>query len=254
KNFTDHHGFFGATGFFSEEKFMRCIGTGALGMAFGDFNADNFDHSDVDFLHGGQVEFRESGNEPIGNNNVREGTPLWGKEFKKQSLYYYHRSLYVWAQEVTLPNSHNYLDLDPTYKDSDGVPLLRMTYERRDNEIKASEFLLEKIEEMLTEMGADSITKVPIPEKFIPSMVYQHNGGGVIMGDSPDNSAVNNYMQMWDMENLFVCGASAFPHFGATNPTLTMGALTYRATEGMIKYLDGEKGMLVEAKTKTTLA
>ena len=39
-----------------------------------------------------------------------------------------------------------------------------------------------------------------------------HNTGGVIMGENPGNSAVNNYMQMWDMENLFVVGASAFPH------------------------------------------
>lgn len=36
------------------------------------------------------------------------------------------------------------------------------------------------------------------------------------------------------MENLFVCGASAFPHFGAKKLTLTMGVLTYRATERII--------------------
>lgn len=69
------------------------------------------------------------------------------------------------------------------------------------------------------------------------------------MGDSSDNSAVNNYMQMRDMENLFVYGASAFPHFDATNPTLTLGALTYRATEGMIEYLENDGGLLVESKS-----
>lgn len=75
-----------------------------------------------------------------------------------------------------------------------------------------------------------------------------------LWGGDPKTSAVNNYMQMWDMENLFVCGASAFPHFGSTNPTLTLGALTYRATEGMMEYLDGDGGMLVQAKNKTTFA
>ncbi|WP_427138961.1 GMC oxidoreductase [Psychrobacillus psychrodurans] len=39
------------------------------------------------------------------------------------------------------------------------------------------------------------------------------------MGDSPDNFAINNDMLMSDVENLIVCGASAFPHFNPTNPT-----------------------------------
>lgn len=33
-----------------------------------------------------------------------------------------------------------------------------------------------------------------------------NNTGGVIMGDDPETSAVNNYSQMWDVENLFVVG------------------------------------------------
>ena len=55
-------------------------------------------------------------------------------------------------------------------------------------------------------------------------------------------------MQMWDVDNLFVCGASAFPHFGPTNPTPTVGALAYRATEGMIEYLKNGGGPLVPKK------
>ena len=158
------------------------------------------------------------------------------------------------SQKASLPYENNYADLDPTFKDPYGDPLLRITVDYHEEETNRNNFLIDKAEEILKEMGAHTINKDEQAEHFYPGMNGMHNGGGVIMGDSPDNSAVNNYMQMWDIENLFVCGASAFPHFGATNPTLTMGALTYRATEGMIKYLDGEKGMLVEAKTKTTLA
>ena len=32
------------------------------------------------------------------------------------------------------------------------------------------------------------------------------------MGSDPATSAVNNYLQMWDAENIFVVGASAFAH------------------------------------------
>lgn len=74
------------------------------------------------------------------------------------------------------------------------------------------------------------------PYNIVP---YQstHNTGGVIMGSDPSTSAVNNYMQMWDADNVFVVGASAFPHNSGYNPTATVGALAYRAAEGILTYL-----------------
>ena len=54
-----------------------------------------------------------------------------------------------------------------------------------------------------------------------------HNTGGAIMGTSPKDSAVNRYMQSWDVPNVFVVGASAFPHNSAYNPTGPVGALAY---------------------------
>src|SRR5699024_6703877 len=62
-----------------------------------------------------------------------------------------------------------------------------------------------------------------------------HITGGVIMGDDPDTSVLNNYLQMWDMDNIFVIGASAFPHNGGYNPTGTVGALAYRAAEWILR-------------------
>ena len=49
------------------------------------------------------------------------------------------------------------------------------------------------------------------------------------------------------MENLFVVGGSAFPQFGGHHPTATIGALSYRASEGVIKYLK-EPGLLTQPK------
>ena len=39
--------------------------------------------------------------------------------------------------------------------------------------------------------------------------------GGAMAGSTPENSAVNKYMQSWDVPNLFVVGASAFPQITA---------------------------------------
>ena len=43
----------GANGYF-EEQMNTFMGAGALGMTIDDFNGDNFDHSDLDFIHGGK--------------------------------------------------------------------------------------------------------------------------------------------------------------------------------------------------------
>lgn len=64
------------------------------------------------------------------------------------------------------------------------------------------------------------------------------------MGADKASSAVNNYLQMWDADNVFVVGASAFAHNSGYNPTGTVGALAYRAAEGVLKYVK-EGGPLV---------
>ncbi len=42
----------GTTGFFEKERFNSYMGAGSLGEVVDDFNGDNFDHSDLDFIHG----------------------------------------------------------------------------------------------------------------------------------------------------------------------------------------------------------
>lgn len=72
------------------------------------------------------------------------------------------------------------------------------------------------------------------------------------MGDDPETSAVNNYLQMWDHDNVFVVGASAFAHNGGYNPTGTVGALAYRAAEGIKKFMESDE-QLVQAPKKSEL-
>lgn len=249
KNFTDHHANTATVGLFDDKKFNNYATTGTYGMAITDFTGDLIDHSNLDFLHGGQIQLGFNGN-PISNNNITPDTPLWGKDFKKQSLFYHNRALILASQKAFLPHKDFYLDLDPSFKDENGDPLVRITWDYTDNDRALHEFIQKKQVEILEEMGATHIIPHPLPEHFGGNLSWQHNAGGAIMGSNPEESAVNNYLQMWDMDNLFVCGASAFPHFGVTNPTTTAAALTYRATDGMIEYLQNG-GQLVQAKKKS---
>lgn len=233
-----------AIGFFEKKEFNTYAGAGALGICLDDYNGDNFDHSDLKFIHGANIALTQLGLRPIANNPTPKGTPSWGQEFKAQSIKYANRSLSVGAQGSSMPFRHHFLDLDPVYKDTFGDPLIRLTFDFEEQDRQLAAHLSAVCGDILKEMGAD---QVEVSGELGPYdiMPYQstHNTGGVIMGDNPETSAVNNYLQMWDAENVFVVGASAFAHNSGYNPTGTVGALAYRAAEGIIKY--SQKGGLI---------
>src|SRR5699024_8948684 len=176
-------------------------------------------------------------------------TPSWGKEFKKNSLFYTYRKLNVVFTGIVGSYWHNYLDLDPNYTDSYGDPLVRVTYSLTDQERNVMKYGIDRCHEILEEMGADIIEDDPVAEEFDHDYFGGHHTGGIAMGDDPEISAVNTYLQMWDVDNIFVVGGSAFPQFGHHHPTPTMCTLSYRAAEGIEKYLD-KGGQLVKAKSK----
>jgi gluconate 2-dehydrogenase alpha chain len=208
-------------------------------MVCDDYNGDNFDHSKVNFIHGGMVSLSQTGMRPIQNNPVPGGKPTWGKEFKEKSVKYANRFLSVGAQGSSMPFQHHYLDLDPAYKDAYGDPLIRITFDFEDQDRNLAKFLASKCADVLKEMGANHIdTMKDLGPYDITTYQSTHNTGGVIMGADPATSAVNKYLQMWDYDNLFVVGATAFPHNSGYNPTDTVGALAYRAAEGILKYRD----------------
>jgi len=233
-----------AIGFFENKQFNNFAGAGALGISIDDYNGDNFDHSDLKFIHGGVITLSQTGARPIASNTVPSGTATWGAEFKKQSIHYANRTAAIGTQGSSMAFKHHYLDLDPTYKDAFGDPLMRITFDFEDQDRELAVFLASRCSDIMKEMGAD---KIDYLKELAPYEItaYQstHNTGGVIMGADPGTSAVNTFSQMWDADNVFVVGASSFPQNGGYNPTSTLGALAYRTAEGIMKYR--EKGGLL---------
>ncbi|WP_276356767.1 GMC family oxidoreductase [Cohnella caldifontis] len=226
-----------ATGFFDDKKFNLFAGAGSLGMNLDDYNGDNFDHKDVKFIHGASISIGQTGFRPIGNNTVPSGTPTWGKEFKAASVKYANSALKVGAQGSSMPWKHHFVDLDPTYKDAFGDTLPRLTFDFEDQDKELTAYMTDRCAEIMKEMGASKIDKAKSLGPYeITTYQSTHNTGGTIIGSSPDTSVVNNYLQMWEAENVFVIGASNFPHNSGYNPTDTVGALAYRASEGILKY------------------
>jgi gluconate 2-dehydrogenase alpha chain len=225
--------------FFDDIIMNPFMGAGALGMIIDDFQGDVFDHAPYGFIGGGYIGVTPTGGRPIQYRPVPSGTPRWGSAWKKAAAQYYNHSFTINTHGSVMSYRGNYLDLDPTYRDAYGDPLLRMTFDYHENEVNMSNFLTGKAEQIAKAMKPTSmdIHRANVPYSIVP---YQttHNTGGTIMGADPSTSVVNRYLQSWDAPNLFVMGASVYPFNGGYNPTGTVGALTYWAVDAIKnKYL-----------------
>ncbi|TPG59203.1 GMC family oxidoreductase [Roseomonas nepalensis] len=236
-------------GFFDDKLFNSWAGAGALGMTCDDYQGDAFDHTGLNFVGGANINGTTFHARPISARPVPPGTPRWGSAWKKATRDNYNTSTNVGSQGSVMSYRDCYLDLDPTYKDRLGRPLLRMTFDFKPNEERMSAYVTEKMVPIMRAMGAKHI--VASPKKGPWSVVpYQttHNTGGAIMGDNPRTSAVNKFQQTWDVPNVFVLGASAFPQNAGYNPTGTVGALAYYAADAIKgQYLKNPGQPLVQA-------
>lgn len=267
-----------ATGVFDDRRFNLYMGNGATGAVIHDFNADNFDHSDLDFLGGASMTFGDGQREPLTStlglptlNSGRfseyedvspDGTksPMlitevsdlggsgveWGQGWKDNLRQHWDNVVSVAIQGESLPYQDQFLDLDPTYTDAWGNPLLRITYDFHENDKRLYRFLAQRSREILEAMNASSITST---DELDPYNVYvyqsTHNTGGAIMGDSPDNSVTNKYGQVWDTPNVFVTGAALYPQNPGINPTMTLLALAYMTGDAMVdQYLDNPNELM----------
>ncbi len=239
----------GSVNVFVDKILNPFIGAGALATVVDEFNGDNFDHSGLGFIGGGYIAQMHTGGRPIEMIYTQPGVPKWGAEWKKAAAHNYLRSVNISCHGSNMSHRGNYLDLDPTYRDSFGRPMLRMTFDFTDNELKMSHYLVDKAASIAQAMDGVTAVKRNYRTGSWSVVPYQttHNTGGTIMGDNPKNSVVNKYLQSWDVSNLFVTGSGAFPQNAGYNPTGTVAALTYHAAAAIKNQYLKSPGPLVHA-------
>ena len=229
----------GANVFFDEKTWMNpFMGAGALSMNIDDFNTGSFDHLKEGFIGGGGISTPSAGGRPIGFRPVPPGTPAWGTDWKRAVVRHYNHTLAINNQGSVMGYRQNYLDLDPTYRDRYGRPLMRMTFDFQQNEQKQANFLADVCVKIGQAMGGERVVRRGAPQRY--SIVpYQstHNTGGAVMGTDPTKSALNPFSQTWDVPNVFVTGACSFPQNAGKNPTGPVGALALRTADSIKRYL-----------------
>ena len=217
--------------FFDKDvQINQFMGVGGGGQSLEDYNSDNFDHSGLGFIGGGTISARQSGNGPVRGIPVPEGTPKWGSDWKKAVTDSYLHTGRVEVQCSNMPYRQCFLDLDPIYKDAFGQPLLRMTLDWQEQDLRMTQYVGDKAMAICQAMGGKSVSgHIFKPGDHWDTRVYQstHLNGGTSMGLDPTTSAVNRYCQSWDVPNVFVAGANVFANGISYNPTGLVGALAY---------------------------
>lgn len=220
----------GTSLFFKDQRFNPFVGAGSSAIVIDDFAINQIDFGKEGFIGGSYISSGQFNGQPIRSMGLPPGTPAWGAAWKQGVKDWYGRSMNIGSHGSNMAYRDCYLDLDPTYRNKFGQPMLRMTFDWKPNDIRMTQFMRSRIEPIAQSMKPTSWAsgyKGDGARYDVRPYQTTHNVGGAIMGVDPTKSAVNRYLQSWDVHNVFVMGASAFPQNLQYNPTGTVGALAY---------------------------
>jgi len=102
-------------------------------------------------------------------------------------------------------------------------------YRIGENELKMRDHMADTIEALAKEAGIELVNYKRGVLDSMGSAIHEHST--CRMGTDTKRSALNQWNQMHDVKNVFVVDGSAFTSASEKNPTLTILALSWRATD-----------------------
>jgi choline dehydrogenase-like flavoprotein len=120
------------------------------------------------------------------------------------------------------------VELDPKVVDAWGIPVLHFECTYTDNEFNMARDGVATIAATCEEAGFEVLNR---NTTMHPPGYSIHELGTCRMGDDPKTSVLNKWNQSHDVKNLFVVDGSSFVTGGSQNPTITILALSMRASE-----------------------
>jgi len=228
------HAYTGAVGLFEQETYDD-LGPGAS-IAICDYN-----HGNAGFVGGGMLanEFIRLPYQFASHGG--EGIPRWGAAHKDFMRRYYRRSISVMGPIQEMPVFDARVQVDPKVKDTWGIPVVRLSGHRHENDVLGTRFLSAKAEAWLKEAGAASTIRFNWTSLDSVSG-GQHQAGTCRMGNDPQSSVVDKYCRVHDVDNLYVIDGSVHVTNGGFNPVLTIMAIAYYASDNLVKSWKGTHG------------
>ena len=191
------------------------------------------------FARGYHIEFGSGRRMPgMGSTGPLEALTggNYGKQFKEDARRYYGSFMGFAGRGEMIPNEDSFCELDPTVKDKWGIPVLRFHWKWSEHETRQAAHMQRTFVELIEAMGGKAgKPDATGAEAIEPGGKIIHEVGGTIMGADAKQSVTNQWGQTWDVKNLFVNDGGPFVSNADKNPTLTIMALAWRASDYMLE-------------------
>jgi len=189
----------------------------------------------LNFARGYHIEFTTGRQMPgVSVANIDAYTNgSYGQQFKEDARRYYGSTVGFSGRGEMIPNEDSFCELDPVVKDKWGIPVLRFNWKWSDHETRQATHMQETFAALIESMGGKTHEKPAADGRraIAPGGKIIHEVGGTIMGADAKSSVTNQWCQTWDVKNLFVTDGGPFASNADKNPTLTIMALAWRASD-----------------------
>ncbi len=169
-----------------------------------------------------------------GANGETKKAGGYGLSFMEDVKRFYGSTLGMSGRGESIPRAENRCEIDNEKVDKFGIPVLKFHYKWSDEEVKQAAHMQDSFEEIISGMGGVALGDKPGKESNYglanPGRII-HEVGTTRMGDDPKTSVLNEYNQAHDVPNLFVMDGGAFVSQADKNPTWTILALAWRASD-----------------------
>jgi len=193
-----------------------------------------------DFLRGYHIEFGGGRTMPGAGqfHGVCHQYEGYGLELKRRCREKYGAFIHFGGRGEMIPNENTYCEIDPNTVDEWGIPVLRFHFQFGENEIKMARDMQETFRAIVEAVGGTYLTETKTTGEFPYGLQAGgeviHEVGTVRMGRDPKTSALNPFCQAHDVKNLFVTDGACFVTIPDKNPTLSILALSWRASEYLL--------------------
>ncbi|MGB7730634.1 MAG: GMC family oxidoreductase [Candidatus Acidiferrum sp.] len=179
-------------------------------------------------------------------HNLCEEVEGYGASLKATCRKRYGTTIGFSGRGEMVPNPDTFCEIDPEVVDQFGIPVLRFHFKWSDYELRQAKDMQQTFRAIVEAAGGQYTTHTksdgPYPFGIQPGGKIIHEVGTARMGADPKTSVLNGYCQAHDVKNLFVTDGAPLVTNPDKNPTLTIMALSWRASEYLLD--QAKKGSL----------
>ena len=138
-----------------------------------------------------------------------------------------NKALTIGASMESKPYESNRVTLSRDRKDYFGLPATHLEFNLHEEDFATIEKAKSLLRDLFKQLGAKEVREQELSFSYHPM-------GSCRMGDDPATSVIDRNLRVHSSPNLYLAGAAGFVTCGASNPTLTIAALSHRLADHLM--------------------